>query len=291
MKRFVRCFCRVINSQSFAAAIALSVIAIVSLACRLGDYLPANNSSTANSSTTNASGKTASQTNSLASNNAAQDFCQNAYYPIGAEVERKYRIVYQGNSLSPKEYTQTYTDVTTDKFTEHNKFTDVQNALNFKCTAEGLQGLQYDNGNTVSTVNNMRGKLKTIKAEGLTFPAEARWQPGEKWTGNYQVRWEIQAGSGAPNTANATVEGKSEIIGAESVTVPAGTFDCLKVHHTITLRFASMKVGNLTVPINQPITITTDAYYAKNVGMVKSIVAGTMGGATTELISTHGSNQ
>ncbi len=284
MKQFVQCSRKIAASQlSLSAVAALCLVAVVSLACRLSSYLPAANSSTGNVSAAKSNDRSASQATS--SNSTVQSFCQNAYYPIGADAERRYRTVYAGNSLPPKEYTQNYTDIGADKFTEHNKFSDVQNALNFKCTAEGLQGLQYDNGNTVSTVNNARGKLETVKAEGITFPTEARWQVGEKWGGNYDVRWEIQTGGNASGSANATVEGKSEIVGAESVTVPAGTFDCLKVRNITTLRFAAMKVGNMTVPMNQPIIINTDAYYARNVGMVKSLITGTMGGATTELLS------
>lgn len=279
MKQLILGFDSFVNSQSIVAILALCLLISFSLACRLGDYLPASNSST----TVNESG--AKRTES-SSKNGAPGLCQNAFYPIGSDIERSYRTTYAGNSLSPKEYVQTYTDVAADKFTEHNKFSEVQNALNYKCTAEGLQGLQYDNGNTISTINKAGGKLETIKAEGLTFPAETRWQPGEKWTGNYQARWESLADGKTTGSADVTVAGNSEIIGEETVTVPAGTFQCFKVRSTTAVRFADMKIGGMKVPLNQAMTINTDTYYAKNVGIVKSVMTGTMGGAITELLQT-----
>jgi len=44
-------------------------------------------------------------------------------------------------------------------------------------------------------------------------------------------------------------------------------------------------VNGASVPMNQTITINTTAWHAKNVGMVKSVMTGAVGGATTELLS------
>ena len=188
--------------------------------------------------------------------------------------------------MSPKEYTQTYTDIGADEFVERNKFSDVQNALNYQCAADGLRGLQFDNGsNVLSTNNGVRGKLETVKSEGLNFPTESGWRVGEKWTANYTVHSDMQMGGGASGSADATIEGKSEIVGEESVTVAAGTFQAFKVQTKTVFRYTSVKVNGASVPMNQTININTNAWHAKNVGMVKSVMTGTVGGATTELLS------
>lgn len=216
---------------------------------------------------------------------AGQGNCVNAYYPVGANVERTYKVAYENETIPTQNYTQSYSDVAANKFTERNRFKDVENAVKYECTAEGLQGLQFNNGGIVSS-GNLKATLETVKSEGITIPKESRWQVGEKWTNIYNVNQTVKTGEKVDGKGEAVITINNEIVAEESVSVAAGTFQAWKVKSTLVLRYTSLRVGGVNVPV-QPVTVNTNSWYAKNTGMVKSLASGIGQNATTELISTN----
>ena len=220
------------------------------------------------------------------SEKAASTLCQNAYNPIGAALEKKYRVTTSG--LPPKEMTETYRDIGDDSFVVHSDFagaqaSEVKTDIKWTCTTEGLTPNDFD-GNTMQTKNGASGKYETLKVTGVSIPAEARWRTGEKWNAKYDVKYTMQF----PNSqlraeGDGTVDGAGEILGEESVTVPAGTFQALKVR-IVTKMNVTVKVNGTSMP-NQ-FSFETLAWFAKDVGKVKSV--NTLAGAnvgSTELLS------
>lgn len=217
--------------------------------------------------------------------------CYNAYYPASATLKKTYKTTFSGDKPAPSTHTESYSNVTNDGFTQKMEFapqaksghaasaTDVTLESSFKCNPEGIVAMEYG---SLNTGQNTKFKFKTSKAEGVTFPSESDWKIGKKWQMSYQVEGQM---TGAPSPAmnmapKGTIVLDSEIVGEESVTVPAGTFQAFKVVMTINNKLNLNMMGR-DIPMNN--TFKTNAWFAKDVGMVKSQTEGI--GAITELMS------
>ena len=280
MKQFFSRFSNFAKSQSTAYALSLCFIISFSLACRLGNYIPAGDTSPSNVAKTNNSA--ASQTTS--NSGAASGFCQLTYFPTGADIKHKYRVSYQSGGLAPREYTESFKNLAADSFTMHLQFSNVEVDNNWRCTADGLLATQFDN-NSVKTNNGVDAKIETVRSEGITLPPDARWRAGEKWTTDYDVKETINTpNSSMRPTGDGNVKLAGEMIGEESVTVPAGTFQAMKLRIIQKINI-TLKINDATMPVPQ-IPFETTAWYAKSVGMIKSVSTsnGSIVG-TTELLS------
>ncbi len=199
--------------------------------------------------------------------------CANPYYPISPTLKREYRSTYSDARLNTT-YTESFTNITPDSFTFNNSFSNGSSMTNgFKCTPEGLAALEFAQ---LSTPNNTV-KIQTLSASGVTVPTPDKWAKGYKWTSSYEVAAKLPTGDakGHINVAN-------EIVGEETVVVPAGTFTAFKVESNIAQKMmASLGEGKpLSLPIEGTIKVTN--WYAKDVGMVKTFVEGL---STVELVS------
>ena len=285
MKQFISRFDNFARSQSSLAILALCLIAAISAACRLGNYFPSGNPSVSNVAPANVNNGTANQMTSATSNSAAAGFCQLAYFPIGDNLNHKYRITYQSGGLAPHEYTESFRNIADDSFTLHLQFSDVQVDNNWRCTKEGLLATQF-NDNSVKTNNGVDAKIETIRSEGITLPPDSRWRAGEQWTTDYDVKETMNLPNSAMHpTGEGNIKLAGEIVGEESVTVPAGTFQAMKLRIIQKINL-TMKINGAAMTVPQ-IPFETTAWYAKNIGMVKSV--STSNGSTvgtTELLST-----
>lgn len=234
----------------------------------------------------NAGGR--SNTNSESQKNASDTSkseipgnCNNPYYPVGENIQRKYHIDYATGPVPDQDYTEKFSDFNGDAFAVKNEFKEVTSTVNWRCTSDGLLAVQY--GNSID-MKSGSAKIDTVKSSGITFPNESRWKQGEKWTADYQITETIndakvsQVGSG-----EGTVNQTSEITGTEEITVPAGKFQTFKVKNQTTLNL-TVKVKGASFPTKT--VLETTAWFAKDVGIVKSQT--NLGGittATTELLS------
>ena len=142
-----------------------------------------------------------------------------------------------------------------------------------KCESDGsLTQTEYPN----ITGMNADIKIQTLSYEGAAFPPPAQWLVGATWTNKFKIKMNIKMGARETN-ANGTMTIVSKIAAEESVKVPAGTFSALKVVQTIQ-QDLTMSVGGNSVPMKN--TIATTNWYARGVGLVKS-VASTI---TTQLV-------
>jgi hypothetical protein len=130
---------------------------------------------------------------------------------------------------------------------------------------------------------NIQMNLNVTNASGVTFPSQInagdQWQQNLDFTGNVtMMNEEAEAEGNAQMTFNA--------VGTESVIVPAGTFEALKVETNVTLNITASFAG-----ITLPVTFSGDYTYwfAQGVGWVKATGTGNVLGnsftETTELQS------
>src|SRR6185369_13366800 len=177
---------------SFLAIIIVLATVLFSVNCRFtGSSSPESNSNTT------AVKSESSESNSSSSGKSSQNIpaiCQNAYYPVGPTVERKYHVSYAKDSFPAQDYTEKYSDFNGDKFVAKTDFKDVGTTINWICTPEGLLATQYVN--SIDFKNGGGSKIDTINSRGVSFPSESRWNVGEKWTTDYDVKETLKNPSG-----------------------------------------------------------------------------------------------
>ncbi len=221
--------------------------------------------------------------------------CYNAYYPATATLKKTYKTTFAGSSMPSSTHTETFSNVTADGFSQKMEFAPREKNIpsghepaermtvehQFKCQPDGLAAVEFVN---MALGNQMNIKYKTLNVNGLSFPKESDWKVGKKWQIAFQI--ESEAALGAMKEAmkmlrKGTITMDCEIVGQESVTVPAGTFEAFKVNINISNKM-SMSIAGREMPINND--IKTVSWFAKDAGIVKSNYEG-MGGAGTELIA------
>src|SRR5215208_1847844 len=212
----------------------------------------------------------------------AGGLCTNAYYPTRSGATWTYKST--GGPGGEYSFTDTITAVRDDGFTLSTQIGDLTRTQEWTCTTEGLAALQLG-GAPAAMLNsqNIQLNLDVNNATGVTFPVQIN--PSDQWQQNSNVTGKAIAFNEEAEAAG-TVQMSFNAVGRESVTVPAGTFDALKVDVDVTLNIDANYEG-----ITLPVSFTGDYTYwfAPNVGWVKASGTGTILGSsfsdTTELQS------
>jgi hypothetical protein len=247
------------RSSNRSIFFALAIFSLVGYAgCK--STPPATDSSTASSSS--AGGQT---TNA----------CYNAYYPATATLKKTYKITYSGGGMPSSTYTESYGNLSSDGFAQKLEFaptnakagaTNVTVESGVRCQSDGLAIMEYGN---LTAGQNLKYKYKTTNSNGISFPKESEWQVGKKWQMVYDVEGQM---TDAPIEAmkmspKGTITINCEILGQESVTVAAGTYDAFKVAMTFNSNLKMNMMGR-EMPMNM--TFKSQVWFAKDVGMVKN---------------------
>ena len=200
--------------------------------------------------------------------------CANPYYPVREGSTWNYMST--STVVPGYSFTDTITNVRDGGYTLTSKFDSLTRTQEWACTPEGLVALQMGGGLSMTGTNL---KVETQSASGVTYPAEMNagdtWQYKLDFTGKMDI-------AGQSGDSTGSTQSSFTALGSESVTVPAGTFDAMKVQ-TITTFNANVSFQGVTVPVT--FTSTTISWYAEGVGWVKSESAGDFAGqAFTETI-------
>ena len=106
-------------------------------------------------------------------------------------------------------------------------------------------------------------------------------QPIDSWTQALDLEGTETVNSNTfPANNNLTYDCKAS--GIESVSVTAGTFDAMRVDCT-TLAHVVVQMSNK--PVDTTLNLTATSWYAKDIGVVKSLTSGLGIESTVELIS------
>lgn len=262
------------NPRSIAngKSISLTVFAIiifVALGCNLSRFTRSGNSAN--------SGPAEDKPGSA----SAQ--CDNPYYPVGPSISRKYHVSYPKGMLSDRDYTESFSDFSGDTFTVNTDFGNVAAHIKWRCTADGLLATQYNNSIEMKSTGHSVS-VDTIDSKGVTFPNADKWQTGEKWNAEYHISETVNTGGKSIVASKGTVDQDGEVLGTEQVTVPAGTFQAVKIKISSHMDLTMNVTGAKGMPIN--IKLETTAWMAKDTGMVKSVTKlGGSGETTSELTS------
>lgn len=189
--------------------------------------------------------------------------CANAYYPVvngGAWS-------YQGSSSATEDFsfTNTITAIREDGFTITVEFDDVTLVQEWACTPEGILALDSSGGNAGTlTTADVNLQMETQNASGITYPNEIL--PGNTWNHLLDYTGTMDVGGASVDVSGDTTYNYTAI-GIESVTVPAGTFEAMRVDIVTTINI-HMTVQGSAVPVT--VTSTSTSWFAQGVGWVKS---------------------
>lgn len=185
-------------------------------------------------------------------------------------------------------WTSTITDVSGSGFTLTNQFDELTATQQWSCTAEGLAALAYGGGPEASlNTSGMSGTFETTDTAGVTFPLHI--SAGDTWTQTFTIHGDMGlTGAGQAATADGTVSQGYTAIGIESVTVPAGTFNAMKIEAALHFDLQVVLEGGVTAPL--AFDLVTTNWWVAGVGWVKSDSAtsgdaGDIGAGTSELVS------
>ena len=212
----------------------------------------------------------------------AESLCTNVYYPVREGATWSYKST--GGPAGEYSFTDTITSVRENGFTLSTHIGDLIRTQEWTCTPEGLSALQLG-GAPAAMLNsqNIHLNLDVQNASGVTFPRQMN--PGDQWQQTADVKGKASvANEEAETTGN--VQMSFAAVGNESVTVPAGTFNALKINVDVTLDLKAAYEG-ITLPVTFSGKYTY--WFVQDVGWVKASGTGNVLGSsfseTTELQS------
>lgn len=213
-----------------------------------------------------------------------QGFCANPYYPVRQGATWSYTST--GGPAGAYSFTDTITSARDDGFTLSTQFGDLSRTQEWACAPEGLVALQL--GGAPAAMLNTQGMqldLEVKNATGVTFPNQIN--PGDQWQHNLDFEGNMTVAN-QEGSATGNAQTNFTAIGNESVTVPAGTFDAMKIQMETTINI-SVSYQGLSVPVT--FSATYDYWLAEGVGWVRSSGTGEMAGTSfSEITELQSSN-
>lgn len=202
--------------------------------------------------------------------------CENELLPVAQGAAWNYYSA--GGPNGDFFYTDTITETTSTDFTLSSQFPTLTLTQKWLCTEDGLLALQLGGGTTASvSMQNMIADFKTKEVSGVNLPRTI--PPGMQW--DYTLVIE-DAAANSPGTFHITMQQ----MGSESITVPAGVFEAIKLQATFDAQINVEFQGSLFL---YTVNGSSIHWYAPGVGLIKSIenieFSGTPFTSTTELQS------
>lgn len=204
--------------------------------------------------------------------------CNNPYLPVVVGATWNYKLT----GPVPDTFTHSVVSVESNSFVEQDVFdVGVTRQGTWNCENGNLIALDPPSGASanVSTDNNVTVDFETKDLSGVTLPATIK--AGDSWSQSLTLEG-TQTINGTAFPASNQLASECKAIGIESATVPAGTFDAMRVECQTTMNI-SLTMGDL--PIQNTLDLTGTNWYVENVGLVKTLTTGMGLDSTTELVS------
>lgn len=207
--------------------------------------------------------------------------CDNLLYPIRQGASWAY--INSGGPNGTFAYGDTISEVRADGFTLTSQIANLTRTQEWVCEADGLKALELGGGTTTSiTAQGLTAEFTTVEVTGISLPKDI--PSNMQWHYGLTIQGTIPMPTGEQVQSNGTYLVDSQEQGRETVTVPAGTFDAVKIQTNSTVEIL-VPFGNEQVPMTYRGTSVT--WYAPGVGYIKSIENWDLGStpytATTEL--------
>ncbi len=208
--------------------------------------------------------------------------CANAYYPVRQGATWNYKST--GSPAGDYSFTDSITSVRSDGFTLSTQLANRMLTQEWACKPEGLVALQFG-GAPAALLNaqSMQLDVQASNVNGVTFPSQIK--PADQWQHSLDLQGNVSVANQSA-AAKGGAQNNFTAVGMESVTVPAGTFDAMKIKVDTTVNMTASYKG-LSIPVK--FTASYTYWFAQGVGWVKAAGTGNAAGAsfseTTELQS------
>jgi len=202
-----------------------------------------------------------------------QGLCANTYYPVREGATWSYQSA--GGPAGEYSFTDTITSVREDGFTLSTQIGDLTRMQEWTCSAEGLAALQLG-GAPAAMLNaqNIQLNLAITNASGVTFPSAMN--AGDQWQQDLDVEGNVSVAN-EEGAATGNAQMIFNAIGNESVTVPAGTFEALKIQIDTTMN-VNVTYSGLSLPV--AFTGSHTYWFMQGVGWVKATGTGSVMGSS-----------
>ncbi|GAB4487421.1 MAG: hypothetical protein OHK0031_11450 [Anaerolineales bacterium] len=205
----------------------------------------------------------------------AQQNCFNSYQPVAVGASWAYQI----SGITNDTYTRSITAVSADGFSGQDVFASgATRSSDWKCAGGDLADLS---GGANVAAGGANFSFVTKASSGISLPAKL--QPGVAWTQLVVLEGEQDAGGQKILTRN-NVSINCSAVKTETVSVPAGTFDALRLECVTKMEILTVN-GDTTTPLAS-FEFPGSAWYAPGVGMVKS-EGEAMGGKTLVVLTSY----
>lgn len=255
--------------------ISIATLVLSMLACNLGSAAPTD----APSDDPNSGGteSTPAPVNEAANPPVSAGACDNPYMPVIVGATWNYNLT----GPTPDTYVHSILSVEADGFTEQDVFTSgTTRQGQWECENGNLIALNPSGGGSQSiSAEGNAVDFKTTALEGVTMPASLN--PGDSWSQSLTLEGTQTVNSESYPVSNQVTQACTAA-GVESVTVPAGTFDAMRVDCQVDMNITIDIAGS---PFTTPIALVNTNWYALKVGLVKTVSTGSGLDSTTELTS------
>jgi hypothetical protein len=203
--------------------------------------------------------------------------CFNDYMPIREGATWNYNLT----GTVTDTFVRRIIKVDENNFTEQDTFASgVVREMRWRCRNGNLIALNPPSGNFASiSEEGVWVTFETNDLEGVTIPnsmqAGAAWQQTMTIAGTQKIY-------GIDYKARNKINNNCTAVGNEAVTVPAGTFEAVRVDCNI---IVDVSLSIEDKPNQTTLTFTNINWFVRNVGLVKSSSAGEGINATVELTS------
>ena len=253
---------------------AITSLTLSMLACNLGVSAPATDAAPASNDGNPSPGPA---TEAVVENPPANAACDNPYMPIVVGATWNYNLT----SQNPDTYVHSIISVEGTGFTEQDVFgSGVTRQGKWNCENGNLIALNPSGGGSANvSAEGTTVDFQTTAIDGVTLPASLN--PGDTWSQSLTLEGTQTINGQAFPASNQTTQ-NCTAVGVESVTVPAGTFDAMRVDCQVTINIALDMGGG---PLANVIALNNTNWYALNIGLVKTVSIGSGLDSTTELTS------
>jgi hypothetical protein len=215
--------------------------------------------------------QTSESTNTSPTSNG---LCDNVLYPVRQGAAWVYTSA--GGPSGSFNYTNSITAVRADGFTLTSQFTDITRTQEWACQPDGLKALQLGDGSAAGiSIQDMTAELTTSKITGISLPKDIT--SGMQWQYSVALQGTVAMPADQQSQSKGIYSVSMKEVGKETVTVPAGTFEAIKIQSNSNVDIVATFEG-LEVPVK--FNGTTITWYAPGVGYVKSVESGDFGGTT-----------
>lgn len=194
----------------------------------------------------------------------SSDACNHPYYPLKKGYQIDYEVNAAGGNMTYSMKIPEAASGSAKLELDINYQGSHTMTMDLVCGADG--NIRTDAYMDMAGAFGSPFKITTKSVDGEIMPRDLK--VGTKWSNKYETEMDLSGMANLPKgyeKMSGTVEETSEVVGEESVTVPAGTFDALKVQMTTVSNYV------MAGPNAQPQVTrgSTTQWWVKGVGMVK----------------------